>query len=167
MWTLLIDKVIVQIYNIGMEIFLGYLPWFWLALVVLFTLIEVFTFGLTTIWFALGSLLMVFLSPLPIPLVWQVLLFLVISSVLLVFTRPVAIRKLRVGRAKTNTDALLGAKALVIKDISELDRGLVRVNGMEWSALPSEGSSIARDSVCVIERIEGVTLYVRKINEVC
>ncbi len=146
--------------------FLDYLPWFWLALVVLFTLIEVFTLGLTTIWFALGSLLMVFLSPLPIPFGWQVLLFLVISSVLLVLTRPVAVRKLRVGRAKTNADALVGTKALVIKDITEFEKGLVRVHGVEWSAQSVDGSALPQDSICVIERIEGVTLSVRKINEV-
>ncbi len=149
-----------------MEKFLDYLPWFWLALAALFTLIEVFTFGLATIWFALGALLMVFLSFLPIPFGWQVLLFLVISSVLLVLTRPVAIRKLRVGRAKTNADALVGTKALVIKDITEFEKGLVRVNGMEWSAQSADGSALPQDSVCIIERIEGVTLSVRKINEV-
>ena len=46
-----------------MNLLLEYLPWFWLFLVILFTAIEVATFGLTTIWFALGALVMLFLSP--------------------------------------------------------------------------------------------------------
>ena len=145
-----------------MESLLGYLPWFWLGLVVLFTLIEVFTFGLTTVWFALGALVMVFLSTLPIPLVWQLLLFLAISSVLLVFTRPLAIKKLKVGRERTNTDSLLGAKALVMRDITEFERGVVKVHGMEWSACSVDGVPLVQDSVCIVERIEGVTLFVRK-----
>ena len=81
-----------------MSFILEYLPWFWLFLVILFTAIEVATFGLATIWFALGALVMLFLSPLPIPFLWQILLFLIISSVLLIFTRPVAVKKLKVGR---------------------------------------------------------------------
>lgn len=149
-----------------MSVLLEYLPWFWLALVVLFTLIEVFTFGLTTVWFALGALLMVFLSPLPIPFVWQVLLFLGISSVLLVFTRPIAVKKLKIGREKTNTDSLLGAKALVVKDITEFERGLVKVHGMEWSAQSVDGSALPKDAICIVERIEGVTLTVRKSEEI-
>lgn len=149
-----------------MSVLLEYLPWFWLALVVLFTLIEVFTFGLTTVWFALGALLMVFLSPLPIPFVWQVLLFLGISSVLLVFTRPIAVKKLKIGREKTNTDSLLGAKALVVKDITEFEKGLVKVHGMEWSAQSVDGSALPKDAICIVERIEGVTLNVRKSEEI-
>ena len=146
-----------------MNIVMEYLPWFWLFLVILFTVIEVVTFGLATIWFALGALVMLFLSPLPIPFLWQILLFLIISSVLLIFTRPVAVKKLKVGREKTNTDSLIGEKALVIKDITEFEKGLVKLHGMEWSARSVDGSAIAKNATCRVERIEGVTLVVGKV----
>ena len=146
-----------------MNIVMEYLPWFWLFLVILFTAIEVATFGLATIWFALGALVMLFLSPLPIPFLWQILLFLIISSVLLIFTRPVAVKKLKVGREKTNTDSLIGEKALVIKEITEFEKGLVKLHGMEWSARSVDGSAIAKDATCRVERIEGVTLVVGKV----
>ena len=146
-----------------MNIVMEYLPWFWLFLVILFTAIEVATFGLATIWFALGALVMLFLSPLPIPFLWQILLFLIISSVLLIFTRPVAVKKLKVGREKTNTDSLIGEKALVIKEITEFEKGLVKLHGMEWSARSVDGSAIAKNATCRVERIEGVTLVVGKV----
>lgn len=146
-----------------MNYILQYLPWFWFGLAVLFTIIEVFTFGLTTIWFALGALLMMLLSPLPIPFVWQILIFLVISSLLLIFTRPVAIKKLKVGREKTNTDSLIGTKALVVKEISEFEKGLVKINGVEWSAQSIDSKTIEKGSTCIIKVIEGVTLIVEKI----
>lgn len=146
-----------------MNIVMEYLPWFWLFLVILFTAIEVATFGLATIWFALGALVMLFLSPLPIPFLWQILLFLIISSVLLIFTRPVAVKKLKVGREKTNTDSLIGEKALVIKDITEFEKGLVKLHGMEWSACSVDGGAIAKNATCRVERIEGVTLVVGKV----
>ena len=106
---------------------------------------------------------MLFLSPLPIPFLWQILLFLIISSVLLIFTRPVAVKKLKVGREKTNTDSLIGEKALVIKDITEFEKGLVKLHGMEWSARSVGGSAIAKNATCRVERIEGVTLVVGKV----
>ena len=139
---------------------MDYLPWFWLFVMILFTAIEVVTFGLTTIWFALGALVMLFLSPLPIPFLWQVLLFLIISSVLLIFTRPIAVNKLKVGREKTNADSLIGEKALVIKEITEFEKGLVKVHGMEWSAQSIDGKPMAKDEICIVERIEGVTVLV-------
>ena len=42
---------------------IGFIPvrWVWVALVIIFALIEVCTMGLTTIWFALAALVMVFL----------------------------------------------------------------------------------------------------------
>ena len=146
-----------------MNLLLEYLPWFWLFLVILFTAIEVATFGLTTIWFALGALVMLFLSPLPIPFLWQILLFLIISSVLLIFTRPVAVKKLKVGREKTNADSLVGQRALVLKDITEFEKGLVKIHGMEWSARSVDGGTIAKNATCRVERIEGVTLVVGKV----
>lgn len=146
-----------------MDIILQYLPWFWFGLAVLFTIIEVFTFGLATIWFALGALLMMLLSPLPIPFVWQILIFLVISSLLLIFTRPIAIKKLKVGREKTNTDSLIGAKALVVKEITEFEKGLVKINGVEWSAQSIDSKKIEKGATCIIKVIEGVTLVVEKL----
>ena len=146
-----------------MNTFFEYLPWFWLFLSIIFTGIEVATLGLTTIWFALGSLVMLLLSPLPIPFLWQVLLFLIISSVLLIFTRPIAVKKLKVGREKTNTDTLIGEKALVIKDICEFDKGMVKVHGMEWSARSTSGESLEVGTKVRVDKIEGVKAFVSPV----
>ncbi len=147
-----------------MGLLLEYLPWFWLFLMILFTAIEVATFGLTTIWFALGALVMLLLSPLPIPFLWQIFVFLIISAVLLIFTRPIAVKKLKVGREKTNTDSLIGERALVIKDITEFEKGLVKVHGMEWSAQSINGKPMVKDETCIIKRIEGVTVVVGRCD---
>jgi len=135
--------------------------WIWVALTIVFAVIEVFTLGLTTIWFALASLVMVFLSFLPIPLVFQILIFLAISAVLLIFTRPVALKKFKAGREKTNVDSLVGKHALVIKQIGEFDNGEVKLNGQIWSARSQDGSTINEGTKCEVVRIEGVHAIVR------
>jgi len=139
--------------------------WIWVALTVILALIEVFTLGLTTIWFALAALVMVFLSFLPIPLVFQILIFLVISTVLLIFTRPVAIKKLKIGRVKTNVDSLVGKHALVTKQIGEFDRGEVKLNGQIWSAHTEDGATLNEGVKCEVVRIEGVQAIVRALDE--
>ena len=139
------------------------IKWIWVGCVILFALIEVFTLGLTTIWFALGALVMVFLSMLNIPIAWQILIFLVISAVLLIFTRPLAIKKMKMGKEKTNVDSLVGKNALVIKDITEFDKGEIKINGLIWSAHSEDSSEIKAGNKCVIVRIEGVQAIVKKI----
>ena len=139
--------------------------WIWVALVVIFAVIEAFTFGLTTIWFAISAFVMVFLSFFKIPLMIQVFIFLLISGVLLFFTRPIAIKKLKTGRVKTNVDSLVGMHALVTKKISEFDRGEVKLNGQFWTAHSEDGSEINEGTKCEVVRIEGVQAIVRVLKD--
>jgi membrane protein implicated in regulation of membrane protease activity len=145
----------------------GIMPvrWIWVALVIIFALIEIFTMGLTTVWFAIAAILMVFLSFINIPLTVQILIFLAIASLLLVFTRPLAIKKFKIGREKTNVDSLIGKHALVVKTISEFERGEAKINGQIWSARSEDGTEIPEGSKCEILRIEGVQLIVRRLTE--
>jgi len=141
----------------------GYVPnvWIWVALTIVFAIIEAFTLGLTTIWFALASIVMVFLSFLHIPLIYQILIFLAVSAVLLIFTRPVALKKFKAGREKTNVDGLIGKNALVTKKISEFENGEVKLNGQIWSARSHDGSELSEGTKCEVVRIEGVHAIVR------
>jgi len=147
----------------------GYISprWIWVALVIIFAIIEALTLGLTTIWFAIGALVTVFLSFLPIPMPYQILIFLAISAVLLFFTRPIALKKLKIGREKTNVDSLVGKHALVLKQITEFDRGEVKIDGQIWSARLEERtvSPLIEGSKCEVVRIEGVQVVVRQVKD--
>lgn len=137
--------------------------WIWVALVILFALIEAFTLGLTTIWFAIAALVMVFLSFLPIPLTAQILIFLGLAAALLFFTRPLAIKKFKMGKEKTNVDSLIGKHALVIKTMSEFEKGEVKMNGQIWTAHAEDNSEIKEGTKCEVVRIEGVQAIVRSL----
>lgn len=65
-------------------------PLYWLILLAIFLVIEIITLGLTTIWLAGGALVGFLAAVLHVPLPIQIVLFLVVSIVLIVFTRPVA-----------------------------------------------------------------------------
>ena len=138
------------------------MPWFWLGMAIIFTLIEVFTAGLTTIWFAIGSIPMIFLSFLPIPFLYQVLIMLVISIVLLIFTRPFFVKKLNANKEKTNVDALIGKTALVTKKITKFEKGEVKIDGKIWTAKSISDEDLEEGTECLLQSIEGVTAIVSK-----
>ena len=145
-----------------MNLIMNNLPWFWLGMVIVFTVIEIFTAGLTTIWFAIGSIPMIFLSFLPIPFLYQVLIMLVISIVLLIFTRPFFVKKLNANKEKTNVDALIGKTALVTKKITKFEKGEVKIDGKIWTAKSVSDEDIEEGTECLLQRIEGVTAIVSK-----
>ena len=143
-------------------ILLNNMQFVWLGVVVLMLLIEAATLGLTTIWFALGALISMVLAFLNLPLAWQILLFLVISSVLLLFTRKVAVEKLKIGKTKTNAESIIGKSGFVVAPVTEEQKGQVKIEGQVWTAASSEGAELQIDEKITVEKIEGVTLYVRR-----
>ncbi len=138
------------------------LAWVWLILAVVFIIIEMLTFTVITVWFAIGALLSVFLSFLPIPFHYQVLIFLVLSTALLFLTRPLVLKKLEGKKQKTNVDSLVGMNVLVVKDILPFDKGEVKINGNIWTAKTESNETLEKGSECTILRIEGVTAIVEK-----
>ena len=137
-----------------------YLPWFWLALVVLFSVVEAFTMMLTTVWFAAAALVMVFVAMLPVPIPVQLLLFALISVGLLVFTRPFALKFLNIKKTATNSDALIGKRCKLLTAITPDEKGTVRLKGVEWSAASTDGSPLEAGKDCIIQEIQGNTLIV-------
>ena len=81
---------------------------FWLIVFVVLLVIEIATMGLTTIWFAGGALVSFLAAYIGFGVVVQVALFLIVSSLLLVLTRPIAVKFFNQERQKTNVESLIG-----------------------------------------------------------
>ena len=64
----------------------------WLLLLIAMIVVELITMGLTTIWFAGGTIIAIILAIFHVPLAIQIVAFLIVSIVLLIFTRPVAVK---------------------------------------------------------------------------
>lgn len=146
--------------------FLNNLMWFWLAVMVVCIVIEAVTFALTTVWGAIAALVMIFVSRTNMPLRWQLVLFLVLTIVLVLTTRPFAVKKLKLGKDRTNVNSMEGQEVLVIKKITKFEKGEVKAkNGVIWSAKNADeqdDSEIPEDSVCIIAKVDGNTLSVKR-----
>lgn len=136
----------------------------WLMVLVVLVIIELLTMGLTTIWFAGGALVAAIASLFQAPLALQIILFLIVSAILLFFTRPLAVKYFNKDRVRTNAESLVGRQAIVISEIDNLQGiGQVNVGGMEWSAKTSvDGIKLPVGTVTTVLAISGVKLVVEE-----
>lgn len=142
-------------------------PIVWLMILIALIIIEIITLGLSTIWFA-GGALVAFIAAIAGAGTWlQIILFLVVSIVLLLFTRPVAVKYLNKNRVSTNVDSLIGKQAVVMENIRNLQgTGKVFLNGIEWTARTAmDEEEIDKDSIVNIVRVDGVKLIVERKGE--
>lgn len=138
----------------------------WLVLLIITIAVEVFTMGLTSIWFAGGALVAILATMLNAPVFLQVILFFLVSLLLLFFTRPIAVRYFNKDRVKTNVESLVGRQAVVTGEIDNIQGiGQVTVGGQEWSAASWDSNvRIPVGNVVNILSISGVRLIV-KVDE--
>ncbi len=140
---------------------------YWLILFVVLLTVEIFTMGLTTIWFAAGALAAFLVGMLGLGLPVQAATFIVVSVILFVVTRPIAVRFFNQEREKTNVEGLIGQQGLVKQDIDTLQAtGQVEVRGQEWSArTEAPDGKILKGTTVVVDGIQGVRLIVREKEE--
>lgn len=136
----------------------------WLIILIICIVVEAATMGLTMVWFAGGSLVAAIAAALKAPLVVQIILFLVVSFLMVFFTRPIAVKYFNKKRVKTNVESMIGRQAIVISEIDNLQGiGQVTVGGQEWSARSEDDDvKIKVGAVVDIMAVSGVKLIVRE-----
>lgn len=139
---------------------------FWLALFVILLIIEIITVGLTTIWFAGGSMAALIVAAVGGPVWLQVILFLVVSFVLLFFTRPWAVKYLNPHKTRTNYEDAIGKTVRVTMKTMKIDNieetGTAVLNGQEWTARSNDDAvTIEADTTAEVVAISGVKLIVK------
>ncbi len=137
---------------------------FWLVATVILSVIEIFTMGLVTIWFAAGAAVAFILSLFDAPLFLQIAVFLVVSIAVLVLVRPIAAAHFNNRLKKTNIDAIIGRKLIAKTDIDNLHgKGKVDMDGSTWLAVSSADNIIikAGEEVKVVE-VRGAKLIVER-----
>ncbi|MCI8565349.1 MAG: NfeD family protein [Lachnospiraceae bacterium] len=141
---------------------------YWLLLFLILLVIEVLTMGLTTIWFAGGSLAAFIVSLiLGDMLEIEVAVFVIVSVVLLLFTRPWAMRYLNRRTTRTNVDSLIGSIVRVTELVDNImEKGAAQAEGKTWTARAEEdGITFVPGELAVVKEIRGVKLILRKKKE--
>lgn len=137
----------------------------WLVITVLLLAVEASTVSLLCLWFAAGALaamIVSFFGP-----VWlQITAFLAVSVVLLTALRPLVRKYITPRVTKTNVDSVVGSAGLVTASIDNItSAGQVKLGGMEWTARSTTGDPIEAGTRVVVDRIEGVKVFVTPVKE--
>lgn len=138
------------------------MPVIWVIVFLVLMVLELISMGLTTIWFAGGAVVALVLSAFNAPIVAQVIVFLVVSTLLLYFTRPIAQKYFNKNRVNTNVESMPGQIGIVTVDIDNIAAtGTVSLNGMDWTARSKEPEgTIAKGTKVRVLEVQGVKLIV-------
>ena len=136
----------------------------WLAALVILLLAEALTLGLTTIWFAIGALAAAGVNTLGADLIIQIIVFLAVSVILMIFTRPWAAKHLNQNRLKTNYESKIGEIIKITERVDNLKQtGKSIVDGQEWTVRSQSSNDILeKDELAKVIAVSGVKLIVEK-----
>lgn len=133
----------------------------WIAMLAVFIVIEAATAQLVTIWFAVGALAALVTALAHGPIALQVVVFVVVSIIALIATRPLVRKITNKKEARLNADRCIGNTAIVTETINNIDgSGMAKTDGKVWTARSADGSIIPEGAQVKVDKIEGVKLIV-------
>lgn len=149
---------------------MGVMFWVWLGVIVVSTVIELATFSLTSIWFTFGGIVALLLSLIKgMPWAVQIIVFVAVSSLLLVFLRKLALKFMYKHKAeddKTNLNTIIGSKVRMLTKADFENMGTVKVNGIVWSVKPKNNDEVLEvDELVEIVQISGNKIIAKKITK--
>ena len=140
-----------------------YMPFIWIGFAIVMAVVEASTTQLVSLWFVLGAVAAAISTIFTPSIFVQLVVFLVVSALSLLITRPLVRRFRKNGdKVGTNADRLIGQFDIVTKGIADpFSVGQVKVLGETWSA-QSEITPIEVGAKVEILEIEGVRLIVEE-----
>ncbi len=135
--------------------------WLWVLAGIALLVVEMVTpGGLFALFFGVGALCVAVVAALGAPPTAQWIAFTLVSVVLLATLRRTVKEKLFRENA-TVVDSLVGQEVLLLADVPEGGEGRAELRGVPWSARVASGTALAKGQRCRVERVEGLTLWVR------
>lgn len=136
--------------------------WFWASMFITTLVGEIVTVELLSIWFSLGSLIAFILALCGVSVTIQIIVFLAVSSLLLICLRSIFMKMLKNTKEKTNLDSIIGTTHILQKEITKTNSGEIKLNGVVWRVLSESGEEIpAGENVQIVE-IQGNKFVVKK-----
>lgn len=136
---------------------------FWGLAAGIFLIIEVIIPGLISIWMALASFILLFLSFVIKNSVWETIIFLILSLIFMFGTRPFIMRKIN-NIKKENIDQTVNIHIIDVIDVdSEIKEYTIRYKGVLWSALSSD--TFIKGDIVKIVSFNGNKANIERVSE--
>ena len=138
----------------------------WAIIGGIFIIAEIFTTGFLVFWFGLSALLVMILSFFIQDIIIQTTIFLIVSVILILATRPLMNKFLKTESVNTNAFSIIGKHGLVVKEIDSINgKGQIKINSEIWSAEDINGNTIPKGSEIVVVKISGVKAIVSLVDK--
>jgi membrane protein implicated in regulation of membrane protease activity len=135
--------------------------WLWVLLGIALLAVEMATpGGLFALFFGIGALAVAPLSAVGWGPVGQWLAFPAISLALLALLRRWLLEKMA-ARPSAPVDEIVGQEAILLGDVPAGGEGKAELRGVPWSARAVDGGPLRAGQRCRVERVDGVTLFLR------
>ncbi|MBQ3970514.1 MAG: NfeD family protein [Clostridia bacterium] len=144
---------------------MDYMPYLWIAVMIIMAVFEGVTTQLVSIWFMIGAaaaaIVSFFVPVFPI----QFSIFVGVSLILLIATKPIVKKVKDVKTEPTNADRNIGKIAVVTAEINNTaSTGQVDLDGNSWTARSDQNEIIFKEGEMVrVKEIKGVKLIVSKV----
>ena len=135
--------------------------WLWMGIVITLALIEIITVNLTTVWFVISGIIAMFISLFTDNYYIQFAIFVIVGTILLIFTKPYFLKLIKIHKESTNLDRVIGMIGIVTLDITKFNPGEVKVDGKRWTAIAEK--EIKKDASVRVKKIDGVKIIVEEV----
>ena len=132
----------------------------WFCAFICLVFIEIITVNLVTIWFALGAVAAIITTFFTDSIVIQTVVFIVVSIISLLATKPIMKKFKTFKITPTNSDRVIGKMGEVTIKIGKNSYGEVNIFGNTWTAMSDNPIDVGK-KVKVLA-IEGVKLIVEE-----
>lgn len=138
----------------------------WAVIFALALMAELLTEALVSVWFCVGTIVAFAITFIPgMPYWGEIIVFVGVSLITFLVLRPILQKRLVHLHSKTNVDTMIGKKGIVVKRITSLEKGEVKINDIIWNAIKrDEDDTIEVDSIVEVISIQGNKLLVKKSN---
>ena len=136
---------------------------FWILLFIIFLIAEAATAGLVSIWFCAGALCSFTAAKVGAAVYVQLIIFVIASVALFIFTRPFVKNVIKLKSEPTNLDRIIGQSVAVTEKIdNKADTGAIKYDGKVWTARSNDFDvTFEKGDFVTVDRIEGVKVIVK------
>lgn len=141
--------------------------WVWLGVFVVTAIAEFLTMELVSIWFTVGSIVPLILAATKVVgFEIQIVIFVAVSAILVLSLRNVTKKfLLKNSEGKTNLELIVGKEVRMVERTDFETVGAVKINDVVWSAVGENQTTIDKDEIVKVVKVEGNKLIVKKIEK--
>lgn len=132
----------------------------WSAVIAGTLLLEFFTVDFFACCFSLGALVSLILAICEVDVIWQLLVFFVVTIVAICATRPLVKKLMKKPTVPTNVDQNFGKTARLLADVVD-GVSSIKINDVVWTAVCN--AELKKNDTVSIVRVEGNKMVVEAV----